>query len=472
MDSDVAAEAIRLTIRSGDGRGRHVTVDDARVVLGRADDCDLIVPDPKASRRHAALDALPGGRASLVDLGSGNGTYVNGRRVESAVLEGHEQIQIGDTVLASSRGEAAGVTVTGDSPPPQTPSALHRLMVKRSLRRTKLASALAVGVATLLGVLLVTGVLGGGGGTEEAVQRLARAAGPSTVVVDAGAQGGGTESGTGWVLDAGRGLIVTNAHVVNGRDAFQVGVDGELRRASLLGVAPCEDLAVLRVEDSAGLRSLRLGRQSKLALGQTVVALGYPHDASLETNLTSTTGVVSVVRTTYRERVLDHPRFSNVIQTDAAINPGNSGGPLLDLDARLIGVTSAARTITPEGRIVQGQNYAIGVDRVREVTNVLRKGRSMGSTGAGFDYPAPKELGRRRQPHGLLIARAAHGTPADRAHLGGRGNLLVAINGQPIDNSLASYCDVVQGIRAGRPLTFSVLAPRASRPRQVRLALE
>src|SRR5205823_6033027 len=115
--------------------------------------------------------------------------------------------------------------------------------------------------------------------------------------------------------------------------------------------------------------------------------------------------VVSVARTEYREYALDVPRYPNVIQTDAAVNPGNSGGPLLDLQGRLVGVTSAVRTLSPDGRIVQGQNYAIGVDRVRQVTRVLRTGRSIGWAGLGFSYPAA----RRDEPVGLVAATSAPG---------------------------------------------------------------
>ena len=257
------------------------------------------------------------------------------------------------------------------------------------------------------------------------------------------------------------GLIVTNAHVANAPGALQVGVGGELRPAKRVGLAPCEDLAVLRVAGAAGLDSQPLGRQSDLALGQTVVSVGYPSNASLEANLTSTTGVVSVVRSAYRERSLDLPRYPNVIQTDAAINPGNSGGPLLDLDGKVIGVTSAGRTITPEGRIIQGQNYAIGIDRVRKVAGRLRTGRSSNWTGASFEYLTPAQLRERDLPPGILIAGAAPGTAARRADL--EGAMLVAINGQPIDNSLASYCDAMQGT-AGRGSVPSRCCRQAEAP--------
>ena len=317
-------------------------LDEGRVVLGRAEDCELVVPDPRVSRRHAAVEPQPDGRASLVDLGSGNGTFVDGHRVQTALLEGHEQIQLGDTILVSSRGEAApGATILGQSPG-ASHSALYRL-TQRSVRRAFLLSGLAIAVAGVLAIALVTGMFGSGEGTAEAVERVVNQAEPSTVSIDSGTEGGG---GTGWVLDASAGLIVTNAHVVDGAGEVKVGVGGELRRASRVGVSPCEDLAVLRVENSSGLRALPMGREADVRRGQTVVAVGYPTNASLEADLTATTGVVSVVHSAYREQALDIPRFPDVIQTDAAINPGSSGGPLLDLRGRLIGVNSAGRTVT------------------------------------------------------------------------------------------------------------------------------
>jgi putative serine protease PepD len=467
------AEPVRLTIRSGEARGTTATVEAGRIVIGRADDCDLTVPDDvKVSRRHAAVERLADGRISVVDLGSSNGTFLNGRRVQSAEVEGRAQIQVGDTVLVSSPGEEErphDATMFGEFRS-QTYSAIHRLVVQRSARRAVLASGLAVVAVAVLAVLVATGVLSSGDSSAEAVQRVVRGAGSSTVVIQASGSGDASSSGTGWVLDARKGLIVTNAHVANAPGALQVGVDGELRRASRVGLAPCEDLAVLRVAGASGLTAQPLGRQSDLALGQTVVSVGYPRNASLEASLTSTTGVVSVVSSAYRERSLDLPRYPNVIQTDAAINPGNSGGPLLDLRGRVIGVTSAGRTITPEGRIIQGQNYAIGIDRVREVTGELRKGQSMAWTGASFEYLTPAQLRARSLPSGILIAGAAPGTAAARADLAGA--LLVAVNGQRIDNSLAGYCDVMQGAAAGRAVTYSVLRPGATRPRQVRLALQ
>jgi S1-C subfamily serine protease len=470
-----------LTLRTGDDRGRSVLVEGEHFVAGRDDDCDLVLRDARVSRRHAALKTLADGRAMLQDLGSSNGTFVNGARVETALLRGQEQLQFGDTVLVSSLEEPSqrhgstilGSAVPGGGPRRESASAVHRMLVERSLRRSTILAAAAVAIATGFGALFATNVLSpGGDSAATAVERVVRLAAPATVLVESRRQGVRAGTGTGWVLDAGEGLIVTNAHVVNAGSSFRIGIGGTLRPARLVGVAPCEDLAVLRASNRTGLRSLPLADQSSLRLGETVVAVGYPANASAEASLTPTTGVVSVVRTAYREPALDIPRFSNVVQTDAAINPGNSGGPLLDLNGRLIGVTAAGRTTAPDGRTIQGQNYAIGVDRVKEIVRVLRSGRSIGWSGVSFEYPSPNQLRADDLRPGLVAAAAVPGTGADRAGLGRGRATIVAVDGIGLDNSLASYCDAIDGVRSGDRVSFSVVEPGASAPRDIEVRME
>lgn len=94
-----------LTVRSGNDLGRTICVAGDRIVLGRDEACDFVIDDAKVSRQHLALEPLADGRVALLDLGSSNGTFVNGNRVESAVLEGSDQLQLGGTVLVSSRDE-------------------------------------------------------------------------------------------------------------------------------------------------------------------------------------------------------------------------------------------------------------------------------------------------------------------------------------------------------------------------------
>jgi S1-C subfamily serine protease len=467
--------SVWLTIRSGHDRGRSVDVSDGLVVLGRDDACDVVVDDARVSRRHVELAPRGDGRVALRDLGSSNGTFVNGKRVESALLEGGEQIQVGGTVLASSRtepGVRAGATELGSlSALTQTPSAVHRRLVERSLRRVTVLATAAIATVAASVLLLWTGVLPLGGDDGAAVERVVARVASSTVLVEVRREGRRVGGGTGWVLDGADGLVVTNAHVVNGGTSILVGNGGGLVDAAIVGVAPCDDLAVLRVHGLADLKSLPLGDQSSLEQGETVVAVGYPANASAEASLTSTTGVVSVVRTAYREPALDVPRYPNVVQTDAAINPGNSGGPLVDLDAQLVGVSSAGRTRAGDGRIVQGQNYAIGVDRVKEIVSVLRNGSSIGWSGLGFEYRSERAATNGDVP-GIATLGAVPGTAADRAGLGGGGDVIVAVNGMPLDNSLASYCDAVGAGRSGDKVTFSVLRQGSSQRREVVLTFE
>jgi S1-C subfamily serine protease len=266
-------------------------------------------------------------------------------------------------------------------------------------------------------------------------------------------------------------LVVTNAHVVNDGETFKVSVGNKLVPAQVLAVAPCEDLAVLKVAQTAGLEAVQLGSQGALKLGDTVVAVGFPQSASANADLTSTAGVVSVVKTTYSEEALDIPTYKNVVQTDAAINPGNSGGPLVDLNGRLVGVNSAGRTISQTGRTIQGQNYAIGVDRVKQVLPTLASGHSISWLGANFRYPGEQQLAQQSLPAGIYIDGAVAGTSADKAGLGAEQALLTAVNGRPTGNTLAGWCSATSGMKSGASADLQVIPPGARKPEHVRVRL-
>src|SRR5438067_1452470 len=117
---------VQLTIRSGADAGRTVTVEGSEFTIGRHADCDLVLTDLKVSRHHAAIRSLPDGRTVLYDLGSSNGTYVNGHRVQSILLSGSEQVQLGDTVIVPTVSvevpAADGATAVKPIPyPPEYP---------------------------------------------------------------------------------------------------------------------------------------------------------------------------------------------------------------------------------------------------------------------------------------------------------------------------------------------------------------
>lgn len=162
-------------------------------------------------------------------------------------------------------------------------------------------------------------------------------------------------AGSGVIVDAERGLVVTNFHVVQKATAVEVGLkDGRRLAAEPVGAAPGLDLAVLRIR-GANLPALPLGNSSALQVGDYVVAIGNPFGLGQ----TVTAGIVSALDRGLAEG--DPRRF---IQTDAPINPGNSGGPLINGKGEIVGINSAL--ISPnQGNV--GIGFAIPANVVRQV---------------------------------------------------------------------------------------------------------
>lgn len=170
-------------------------------------------------------------------------------------------------------------------------------------------------------------------------------------------------SGSGFVWD-NQGHIVTNFHVVQGRgNSVRVALGDETYKATVVGVAPNFDVAVVKITAPAGkLPPIAIGTSGDLQVGQRVLAIGNPFGF----DKTLTTGVVSALGRTIRSPS-DQP-IEDVIQTDAPINPGNSGGPLLDSSGRLIGMTTAI--YSPSGAN-SGIGFAVPVDTVKRVVEEL-----------------------------------------------------------------------------------------------------
>jgi S1-C subfamily serine protease len=169
---------------------------------------------------------------------------------------------------------------------------------------------------------------------------------------------------SGFVYD-GQGHIVTNAHVVEGGDSYEVTFsDGLIREASLVAEDVYSDLAVLQVELPATASPIPLGNMSQLAVGQTVVAIGNPF--ALEGTLTR--GIISALGRTIPS--LTQYSIPEAIQTDAAINPGNSGGPLLNLNGEVIGVNAQIET-SGISSSNQGIGFAIPVSILQRVIPAL-----------------------------------------------------------------------------------------------------
>ena len=499
-----------VTIGSGEGEGLSVRVEGERFLVGSGQEAQLMVTGPGVAPLHAYFQVRDDGVVELHPL-EGD-TLVDGHRLEGAAhIRGGEEIRIGETILKPSvedpaeearalheaegdgpaepapvvrvetegqtvevvpadEGDGAGgdqstVRVTTEGEAVEVVPARER---RRILRMTNRAIALAAG-ALLLGVIAVVAVLVASGDDEKSIAEIVDQAKPQTVLVKvktANQEGGGS----GAVLDADEGLVITNFHVINGAEQVEVGVDEDSRTAEVVAAAPCDDLALLRVEDNDGMKTMELASQDDVKQGDEVVALGYPANASLQDNLTSTAGTVSVVKSSFNLPDPMAPSLDNVVQIDVALSPGNSGGPLVNKKGKLVGVNTAILTELG-GAPIQGQGYAIGVDRLKEVAGDLKQERSQGWPGLALIVPTKKQLRKEKLPEGI-VAVASGGASA--AASGITEALIVAIDGKPVTASMTSYCRAVENVESGQTVTATVIDDPAggAKQRQVQLKFE
>ena len=229
--------------------------------------------------------------------------------------------------------------------------------------------------------------------------------------------GGGTQSatGTGFVYDTD-GHVVTNEHVVDGASSVSVKLaDGSTWKATVVGSDRSSDLAVLKIAAPASkLTPLALADSSAVAVGDGVVAIGNPF--GLDGTVTS--GIVSAVD---REITApDSTPIEGAIQTDAAINHGNSGGPLLDLQGKVIGVTSQ---IQSESGGNDGVGFAVPSNTVRTVAAQL--------IATGKARHALLGVNVKTASHGVEVAQVEQGSAAGSAGLKA-GDVITAVAGEPV----------------------------------------
>jgi S1-C subfamily serine protease len=455
-----------LEVLSGEDAGRVLEVD-RPLVLGRVRGADVVIRDARASRRHAEL-VPDDGTLRLRDLGSANGTLVDGEPAREAELCGGEEIRIGGVRIAVLAQEPAVTGAPIAEPVRRRPqvetegpswSMIGRLVDARTQRGRRLTyAALAVAALAVAGVvaLALSGALAGKS-DEERVADVVRTVAPATVRVETRFGGHRSGLGSGWVLDRDEGLVVTAAHVINTGELFFVSSPGGESEAEVVGVNACADLAVLRAKGGLGGEAVSIGETEPARQGETALAFGFPASAAAGETASSTRGVVSAASTAYRDPASDVPAYAHAIRTDTALDPGFSGGPLVDLDGRLVGINAAVRT-GAGGQVLQGANYAVSAEHARDVLRALRSGRSSGWIGAGFGYPTTRDLAERPLPPGLWIQSVVKGTGADRAGLRD-GDYVVAVDGRSLDGTLSGWCRAAGRLHSGDTAELELSPP-------------
>ncbi|MBX9963712.1 MAG: trypsin-like peptidase domain-containing protein [Burkholderiales bacterium] len=282
-------------------------------------------------------------------------------------------------------------------------------------------------------------------------------------------------NGSGFIWDEA-GHVVTNYHVLEGASEATVRLsDGRDYKASLVGVSPAHDIAVLRI--AVGARHpqpVPVGTSADLKVGQKVFAIGNPFGL----DWTLTTGIVSALDRSLPSdggTTIDH-----LIQTDAAINPGNSGGPLLDSAGRLIGVNTAI--YSPSGASA-GIGFAVPVDTVnRVVPQVIRRGRYIRpSLGIEVDEGLNQRLSATLKVDGVVILRVAPNSVAAAAGLEGitvtrdgnivPGDIIVEVEGRPV-SSVGRLLSRLDDFNVGDTVKLTVLRWRSRVDVRVKLQAE
>jgi Do/DeqQ family serine protease len=256
-------------------------------------------------------------------------------------------------------------------------------------------------------------------------------------------------AGSGVIIDAANGTVITNFHVVDGANEINVGLqDGRTLKAKLIGSDPEVDIAVLKIEPSK-LIALKLGDSDNAEVGDFVIAIGNPFGL----NHTVTTGIVSGLN----RKGLGIEGYENFIQTDASINPGNSGGALINLKGELIGINTAI--LGPSGGNI-GIGFAIPVKMVKNSADQIVKFGAVkrGQLGVVIQDLTPEladAFSISDGQRGVLIAQVQPDSAAAKAGIQA-GDIVVSADGKAIDNA-ASLRNEIGSLRIGDTIKLTVL---------------
>jgi Do/DeqQ family serine protease len=264
-------------------------------------------------------------------------------------------------------------------------------------------------------------------------------------------------AGSGVIVDAKNGYIITNAHVVENATEITVQLlDNRSLTAKVVGKDPGSDVAVLKVEAN-NLLDIPIADSDKTEVGDFVVAIGNPFGLGH----TVTSGIVSALG----RSGINPEGYEDFIQTDASINPGNSGGALVNLSGQLVGINSAILSRTG-GNI--GIGFAIPANMMKVVmTQLVKHGEvKRGVLGVNIQTLTPDiaqsmELGNNVQ--GALVSQVVDGSAAERAGIKA-GDVITAVNGRPVKDA-GSLRNSIGLLSIGEKVDIALL--RDGKPRRI-----
>lgn len=243
----------------------------------------------------------------------------------------------------------------------------------------------------------------------------------------------GTGSGFIYKKDDNKGYVLTNCHVIDGSNRFEIILsNGETVGAELLGKDEYSDIAVLSIDKDKVTKVATLGDNNLIEVGNTVFTVGSPMGEEYSGSVTR--GIISS-----KERTVETDDVvTTVIQTDASINPGNSGGPLVNLAGEVIGITSMKLASTQ----IEGMGFAIPINDVKEYVKYLEEGKEISRPALGVSMINASDRYRlyyyniqidQSITSGAVIAKLQKGGPADKAGLE-VGDVIVKIDDFKIEN--------------------------------------
>lgn len=268
--------------------------------------------------------------------------------------------------------------------------------------------------------------------------------------------------GSGVIIDADKGYVVTNNHVVDNASKIQVQLsDGRRFEAKVIGKDPRSDIALIQLKDAKNLTAIKMADSGQLRVGDYTVAIGNPYGLGE----TVTSGIVSALG----RSGLNIENYENFIQTDAAINRGNSGGALVNLNGELIGINTAI--LAPDGGNI-GIGFAIPSNMVKNLTGQMVefgqvKRGELGIMGTELNSELAQAMKVDAQ-RGAFVSQVVPKSSADKAGVKA-GDVIVTLNGKAI-SSFASFRAEIGSLPIGTKMTLGLI--RDGKPVNVDVTLE